>query len=227
MLATHSSQRLDSLLDRGSVSLNLRLLLPAADAPSPCVIVSHGMGSADDSMPAALLCHRLLEEDIGAVLFDLNGQGKSAPDGRGEEAYVEDLEAVSHWAASHDDVDEERIGIAALGTGAEIALRAVRHGLARPRVLALMSPDLEACGFVGVQAPSLVIAGSNDPSLETLKTLVARSECAIITVLAGVGPSFEESGALEECADRAVDWLDAGFVGAVGWPEWQDEGGGD
>jgi alpha-beta hydrolase superfamily lysophospholipase len=227
MLATHSSQRLDHILDRGGISLHMRFLLPAAGSPSPCVIILHGLGSADDSMPAAFLCHRLLDEDVGAVLFDLNGQGGSASDKRGEEVYGEDLEAISHWAAGHDDVDEDRIGIAALGPGAEIALRAVRHGLARPRVLALISPVLEPCGLVGIRAPTLVIAGSNDPDLETLKTLVARSECATLTVLAGADSSFEESGALEECAGRVVDWLDAGFVGAAGWPEWQDEGGGD
>ncbi len=227
MLATHSSQRLDHLLDRGGVSLHLRLLLPAADAPSPCVVVSHGMGSADESMPAALLCHRLLEEGIGAVLFDLNGQGKSAPDERGEEAYLEDLEAVSHWTTCREDVDEERFGIAALGPGAEITLRAIRHGLVRPRALALLSPVLEPCGFAGVSPPTLVVAGSRDPNLATLRTLVRRSECASLTVVAGACATFEEHGALEECAGLAVDWLGAGFVGAADWPEWQDEGGGD
>ena len=227
MLATHESQRLNQILDRGGVSLRMRFLLPAADSPSPCVIIAHGLGSTDDSMPTALLCHRLLEEDIGVVLFDLNGQGESAPDKRGEEAYVEDLEAVSHWTTRREDVDDERIGIAALGPGVGIVLRAVRHGFVRPRVLALISPALEPCGFVAVGAPTLVIAGSKDPALETLKTLVARSECATLTVLAGADPSFEEPGALEACAGRAVDWLDAGFAGAAGWPEWQDEGGGD
>ena len=227
MLVAHDSQRVNQVLDRGGVSLRMRFLLPAADSASPCVIISHGLGSADDSMLAAFLSHQLLEEGIGVVMFDLNGQGGSASDKRGEEAYVEDLEAISRWSAGRDDVDEDRIGIAALGEGAGIALRAVRHGLARPRVLALISPELEPCGLVGVRAPTLVIAGADDPALEALKTLVARSECATLTVLAGAGASFEESGALERCAGRAVDSLDAGFVGTAAWREWQDEGGGD
>lgn len=227
MLTAHGSQRLNRIVDRGGSSLHVRFLLPPSDSPSPCVIISHGLGSADDSMPAAFLCHRLLEEDTGVVLFDLNGQGQSTPDVRGEEAYLEDVEAVFHWTACREDVDAECIGIAALGVGAEIALRAIRHGLARPRVLALVAPVLEPCGLVGISPPALVVAGSRDPSLETLKTLVARSECATLTVLSGVGASLEEAGALEQCADLVVDWLDAGFVGAVGWANWPDVGGGD
>lgn len=227
MLAAHGSQRLNRILDRGGSSLHVRFLLPPSDSPSPCVVISHGLGSADDSMPVALLCHRLLDKETGVVLFDLNGQGESTPDMRGEEAYVEDVEAAFQWTACREDVDAGRIGIAALGVGAEIALRAIRHGLARPSVLALISPILEPCGFVGIAPPALVVAGSRDPSLETLRTLVGRSECATLTVLTGAGPSFEEPGTLEECAGRAVDWLDAGLVGATGGPDWQDVGGGD
>jgi len=227
MLAAHESQRLDPILDRGGVSLRMRFLLPSADSPSPCVVVSHGLGSADDSMQAVFLCHRLLDGQIGAVLFDLSGQGWSSPDKRGEEAYAEDLEAVFHWTAHREDVDKDRVGIAALGPGAEIALLAARHGLVRPSVLALISPVLEPCGFAGISPPTLVVAGFRDPNLETLRTLVGRSECATLKVVAGAGASFEEPGALEQCAGLAVDWLDAGFVGAAGWPDWQDEGGGD
>lgn len=227
MLAAHASQRLNRVLDRGGVSLRMRFLLPPADSPSCCVVIAHGLGSADDSMQAAFLCHRLLEEDIGAVLFDLNGQGESTSDKRGEEAYLEDIEAAFHWAVCREDVDGECIGIAALGLGAEVALRAVRHGLARPSVLALISPVLEPCGFVGISQPTLVVTGSRDPNLETVRTLVGRSECATLNVIAGASASFEEVGVLEQCAALAVDWLDAGFVGAAGWPDWRDEGGGD
>jgi len=227
MLVAHGSQRLNQVLDRGGVSLRMRFLLPSANSPSHCVIISHGLGSAEDSMQAVFLRHRLLDREIGAVLFDLSGQGESSPDKRGEEAYVEDVEAAFHWTASREDVDAECVGMAALGVGAEIALRAIRHGLARPSVLALISPVLEPCGLVGISSPALVVAGSRDPNLETLRTLVARSECATLTVVAGAGASFEEPGALEQCAGLAVDWLDAGFVGAAGWPDWQDEGGGD
>ncbi len=227
MLAAHTSQRLDPVLDRGGVSLRLRFFLPPADTPSPCVVVLHGLGSADDSLPAVLLCHRLLDGQIGAVRFDLSGQGGSSPDKRGEEAYAEDLEAVFHWAARREDVDEDRVGIAAVGLGARIALLAARHGLVRPSVMALISPLLEPCGFVAVSSPTLVVAGLRDPNLETLRTLAGRSECATLKVVADAGASFEEPGALEQCAGLAVDWLDAGFAGAAGWPGWQDEGGGD
>jgi putative phosphoribosyl transferase len=228
MSAVYGGIREDFAVDRGCVTLHTRLQLPAGDSRLPCVILLHGLGSADECMQTVVLGRRLLEAGVGVTLFDLSGQGASSAGGQaGEEAYMEDLETVFHWIAARPDVDADLLGIAAYAEGGGIAMRALRHGLARPTAVALLSPVLEPCGFARVRVPTLVIAGSEDPLLDRLRTLVSWSECASLTLIAGAGPLFEEPGRLASAAALAVDWYRRQLCPGGEPPSWLDLGGGD
>jgi len=228
MSAVYGGHRGDFAVNRGSVMLHARLQLPAGDAPLPCVIFLHGLGGADQCMQTSVLSRRLLEAGVGVTLFDLSGQGASSA-GRqaGEEAYMEDLETVFRWIAARPDVDADLLGIAAFAEGGEITLRAIRHSLARPTAVALLSPVLEPCGFTRIAVPTLVIAGSEDPLLDQLRTLISRSECASLALVPGAGALFEEPGALRWAAALTVDWYRRQLRAGREPPSWLDLGGGD
>jgi pimeloyl-ACP methyl ester carboxylesterase len=194
-------------VERGGVALSARLSLPEGDLPLSSVVFAHGPGPSYDALHASLVSRRLLEAGIAIILFDLSGQGRSSPDPHaGDEAFVEDLEAVFNWARRRPELDPNRIAVAASGQGALPAVRSVRRRLVRPSALVLIAPAVEPCGFVGIASPTLVIMGSEDPLAAAIKARANWSGTVTLAVLPGACHRLEEPGALHRAAELTVDW---------------------
>ena len=211
---THTTAlREDVVVERGGVVLSARLSLPEGDLPLSSVVFAHGPGPSYDALHACLVSRRLLEAGIAVVLFDLSGEGRSSPGPHaGDEAFVEDLEAVFNWARRRPELDPNRIAVAASGQGALPAVRSVRRRFVRPAALVLIAPAVEPCGFVGIACPTLVIMGSEDPLAADIRTRANWSGTVTLAVLPGACQRLEEPGALHRAAELTVDWCQRHLV---------------
>ena len=206
-------------VQRDRIHLAAHLYLPTGEPPFPCVVFVHGLGSGKDSPRNVVIAARLAEAGISALLFDLSGHGESDADPRdGEEAFVEDLEAAFRWARARPGIDPERIGVAGSSLGGVVALDAARRRLIHPAVLVLRAPPADRRQFVRVEAPTLVIAGGNDPLLWQIREATAMSEWATLYVVEGAGHLFEEPGTLEQAVQKTVEWFQRYFWGTAAPP---------
>jgi putative phosphoribosyl transferase len=149
-----------------------------------------------------------MDAGIAALLFDLSGHGESDADPNGgEEAFVEDLDAVFQWASTQPDIDRKRIGVAGSSLGGVVALDATRRRLVHPAALVLRAPPAEHRHFVGIVPPSLVVVGSHDPLYQRVRDAVSIGNNCFLAVVTGASHLFEEPGALEEATRCTVDWF--------------------
>jgi len=199
----------DFVISRDHVTLSARVLTPPGDGPFPCVVFVHGLGSSKESPRNVVIAEHLADAGIAALLFDLSGHGESSADplGEGEAAYVADVTAVFRWAQARPELDAARLGLAGSSLGAVIAVRAVLLGLVRPETMVLRAPPLGPGDFDRLDVPSLVIIGSEDPLLASVKYGVARSKRASLAVVEGASHLFEEPGTLEEVLKATVSWF--------------------
>ena len=201
-------------VQREGTRLAADFMLPSGVSPFPCVIFVHGLRSGKDSPRNVVVAARLVESGIAAFLFDLTGHGESDIDPRdGEEAYVEDLEAVFDWVRAQPEINPERIGVAGSSLGGVIALDATRRRLIRPAALVLRAPPVEPHEFANIEVPTLVIAGGHDPLLGQIRKATAMSERVTLSIVDGAGHLFEEPGALEQAVHRTVQWFKGYLTG--------------
>jgi pimeloyl-ACP methyl ester carboxylesterase len=190
------------------------LLLPAGKPPFACVIFVHGLRSGKDSPRNVVVAEHLVDAGIAALLFDLSGHGESDADPRdSEEAFVEDLDAVFHWAAVQPDIDPRRIGVAGSSLGGIVALEATRRRLILPAALVLRAPPAQHHHFANINVPSLVIIGSVDPLFGQVSEATRLGDNVAISVVRGAGHLFEEPGSLKEATIRTVTWFAAQLMG--------------
>jgi pimeloyl-ACP methyl ester carboxylesterase len=173
------------------------------------VIFVHGLGSSKESPRNVVIAERLAEREIAAILFDLSGHGDSSFDPREDEtAYVEDLDAVFHWASRQPVLDGARLGVAGSSLGGVVALHATTHQLVRPAALVLRAPPVESHDLVRLSVPTLVLIGSSDPLLPRVRPATELSEDAFLRVVPGAGHLFEEPGTLEVATYETVRWFE-------------------
>jgi pimeloyl-ACP methyl ester carboxylesterase len=210
----------DATVVRDHVSLEAQLWLPAGKAPFPGVIFVHGLGSSKESPRNVVIAQRLLETGIAAVLFDLSGHGESSSDPQEDEsAYVEDLEAVFHWATQQPELDGTRLGVAGSSLGGVVGLHGVRHHLVHPATMVLRAPPVGRHDFVRLAVPTLVVIGSSDPLLPRVRAAAELSEEAFLCVVPGAGHLFDEPGSLEVAVDETVRWFEAQLINPSETPE--------
>lgn len=202
---------------RGQIRLagNLYLPdLPAGMGTFPCVVFVHGLGSGKDSPRNVVIAVRLAEAGIAALLFDLSGHGESDADPRdGQEAFVQDLEAVFGWARARAEIDPERIGVAGSSLGGVVALDATQRRMIHPAALVLRAPPSERRHFAPVETTALVIVGGRDPLLSQIREATAMSRWATLSVVDGAGHLFEEPGTLGQAVERTVEWFKEHLAG--------------
>ncbi len=215
----------DTTVVRDHVSLGVKLWVPGGKPPFPGVIFVHGLGSSKESPRNVTIAQRLVENGISALLFDLSGHGESSFDPREDEsAYLEDLEAIFHWAAHQPELDGTSLGIAGSSLGGVVALHAATHYLVQPAAMVLRAPPVEPHDFLRLSVPTLVIIGSFDPLLPRVRAAAALSEVAFLHVVQGTGHLSEESGALEMATEKTVLWFKAQLISAAGPPEREETG---
>lgn len=209
-------QRRDATVRRDGVRLAMRLVLPPAATPAPCVVFVHGLGSSKDSPRNVVIAEYLVDAGIAAALFDLSGHGDSSADPRGADAFVDDLAAVYAWVREQAEVDADRIGIAGSSTGATVAIDAVLAGRVQPAAMVLRAPPVDPGAFDALDVPTLVLIGGADPLLARVGPAAARGRSVTLSVVTGAGHLFEEPGTLQEALDRTVAWFREHLVSRSG-----------
>ena len=186
------------------------------------VLFAHGSGSSRHSPRNQFVARTLNGGDLGTLLFDLLTPEEEALDIYTREhrfnigLLAERLVHATSWASQQDQTRDLRIGYFGSSTGGAAALVAAAE---LPQdVAAVVSrggrPDLAGDALSKVQAPTLLIVGSNDDIVIELNEMARDQMCCEVKleIIPGATHLFEEPGALEQVAKLASNW----FVNHIG-----------
>ncbi|MFD7920901.1 dienelactone hydrolase family protein [Streptomyces sp. NPDC059740] len=199
----------------GEVTLHGDLLLPTGTAD--VVVFAHGSGSSRHSPRNRAVAAALQREGLGTLLMDLLTEDEESRDVNTAE-YRFDIEllgarvvAAVDWLAGHEPARGLAPHLFGASTGAAAALVAAA---ARPEpVRSVVSrggrADLAGDALDGVRAPVLLVVGGQDTTVLDLNEQAVRRlpEASRVHVVPWATHLFEEPGALEEVAQRAVAWF--------------------
>lgn len=180
------------------------------------VIFAHGSGSGRFSERNRAVAAALRARGFATLLLDLLTPDEEARD-RSTLAFRFDIPLLSarlvaaiDWVLA-DSALRAPIGLFGASTGAGAALVAAAQ---RPKaVRAVVSrggrPDLAGTALEGVQAPTLLIVGGDDPEVIALnRQAMGRLLTLVrIEIVPGATHLFEEPGTLERVAQLAGDWF--------------------
>jgi pimeloyl-ACP methyl ester carboxylesterase len=181
------------------------------------VLFAHGSGSSRHSPRNQFVARTLNRSGLGTLLFDLLTPEEEALDLHTREhrfnvgLLAERLMHAINWATQQEQTRDLRMGYFGSSTGAAAALVAAAQ---LPQGIgAVVSrggrPDLAGDALPKVQAPTLLIVGSNDDGVIELNEM-ARDQMrreAKLVIIPGATHLFEEPGALEQVAKFASDWF--------------------
>ncbi|WP_405411134.1 phosphoribosyltransferase family protein [Streptomyces decoyicus] len=195
-------------IDAAGVRLTGDLTVPAG--ARAVVMFAHGSGSSRHSPRNRRVATALNQAGLGTLLFDLLTPAEEA-----NRANVFDIETLADRLTDATGWLRGRaagpIGYFGASTGAAAALRAAASPGAD--IGAVVSrggrPDLAGPLLPGVQAPTLLIVGGNDPQvLDLNREAEAALRCETrLEIVPGATHLFEEHGALQQVADLARDWF--------------------
>jgi len=207
-------------IDVEDVTLTGTLSIPPGAAG--LVIFAHGSGSSRFSPRNRFVATRLRSQGMGTLLFDLLTPLEELEDAQTAELRFDigflatRLGQVTLAIAAEPDVRGLKLGYFGASTGAAAALVAAAQ---QPELItAIVSrggrPDLAEGALPQVRAPTLLLVGERDLevlelNLKALEDLRCEKELAVIS---GATHLFEESGTLEQVAERAADWFERHFV---------------
>ena len=195
-----------------SVELSGELVLPSA--ASGVVLFAHGSGSSRFSPRNTFVANMLQQQGIGTLLFDLLARAEDQ-----DYAMRFDIDlltcrllAATAWLQANPETKALHIGYFGASTGAAAALQAAAE--MEHEIAAVVSrggrPDLAGeVALSQVTAPTLLIVGSEDYGvIELNEQAFSLMKCEKELVLVpGATHLFEETGALEQAAQLAVDWF--------------------
>ena len=198
----------------GPVELAGNLSVP--EEAGGVVLFAHGSGSGRHSPRNRHVARTLEEAGLATLLIDLLTPEEEADRESGHLRFevgllARRLAGATHWLRQNPDTRDLPVGYFGASTGAGAALVAAAE---RPReVGAVVSrggrPDLAGDTLPLVEAPTLLIVGSDDETVirmneEALGRLRAEKRLEIVP---GAGHLFEEPGTLEEVARLAAGWF--------------------
>jgi putative phosphoribosyl transferase len=199
----------------GPVELAGNLSVP--EEAGGVVLFAHGSGSGRHSPRNRHVARTLEEAGLATLLIDLLTPDEEEADRESGHLRFDvgllarRLAGATHWLRQNPDTRDLPVGYFGASTGAGAALIAAAE---RPReVGAVVSrggrPDLAGDALPLVEAPTLLIVGSDDETVirmneEALGRLRAEKRLEIVP---GAGHLFEEPGTLEEVARLAADWF--------------------
>ena len=181
------------------------------------VLFAHGSGSSRHSPRNQFVARTLNRASLGTFLFDLLTPEEEALDIYTREhrfnisLLAERLVHATNWAKEQDQTRDLRIGYFGSSTGGGAAL--VAAAKLPQDVGAVVSrggrPDLAGDFLPKVQAPTLLIVGSNDDVVIELNERARdQTRCEVkLEIIPGATHLFEEPGALEKVAKLASDWF--------------------
>jgi len=181
------------------------------------VLFAHGSGSSRHSPRNQFVARTLNRATLGTLLFDLLTPEEEALDIYTREhrfnisLLAERLVHATKWAMQQEQTRDLRIGYFGSSTGGAAALVAAAE--LSQDVGAVVSrggrPDLAGAALPRVQAPTLLIVGSNDDIVIALNEMARdQMRCEVkLEIIPGATHLFEEPGALEQVAKLASDWF--------------------
>ena len=192
---------------------HLEGLLGIPARPKALVIFAHGSGSGRFSPRNNYVARRLEAAGFATLLLDL-----LTADEEGDRHNVFDIELLAtrlveatEWAHSTPELSDLSIGYFGASTGGGAAL--VAASMSPERVSAVVSrggrPDLAGDALPLVEAPTLLLVGSNDQQvLELNRWAMQRMRSVVqILVVPRAGHLFEEPGTLDEVVAQATRWF--------------------
>jgi dienelactone hydrolase len=204
----------------GTAMLDADLRLPRN--PLGLVIFAHGSGSSRLSSRNRQVAEALDQAALGTVLLDLLTREEESVDQFTREFRFDiprlgrRVVAAVDWALEQPELRRLPIGYFGASTGAAAALIAAAE---RPKESAAVvsrggRPDLAGPALSHVQAPTLLIVGSNDEPVIELNEQAMRQMRAEtrLEIVAGATHLFEERGALEEVSRLAIEWFRQQFA---------------
>ena len=182
-----------------------------------CVVFAHGSGSSRHSPRNRRVAGALNRAGLATLLFDLLTRNEEAIDERTAQLRFDiallarRLRQATEWLVRQREAEKLRIGYFGASTGAAAALVAAAE--LPQHVAAVVSrggrPDLAGASLSRVQAPTLLIVGSEDTQVIALnrKALEQLSCEKRMEIVPGATHLFEEPGTLEEVALLARNWF--------------------
>jgi putative phosphoribosyl transferase len=181
------------------------------------VLFAHGSGSSRFSPRNRAVAERLNRAALGTLLIDLLTEDEEALDAFTAELRFDipflagRLLSAADWLRGEPSSARLPIGYFGASTGAAAALVAAAR---RPKIVkAVVSrggrPDLAEGALGSVEAPTLLIVGSEDREVLALnqRALLGLYAPARLSIIPGATHLFEEAGALEKVAGLARDWF--------------------
>jgi putative phosphoribosyl transferase len=202
-------------IQAGRAVLSGNLHIP--DGAGALVLFAHGSGSSRQSPRNQFVARTLNEAGLATLLFDLLTQEEEALDMRTREhrfnirLLAGRLAHATKWAKQQGQTRNLQIGYFGSSTGGAAALVAAIN--VPQDVGAVVSrggrPDLAGEALPKVQAPTLLIVGSNDDIVIELNEQARDKMCCEVKleIIPGATHLFEEPGALEKVAKLASDWF--------------------
>lgn len=200
-----------------SSGIELKGFLDGWKGAAALIVFVHGSGSSRFSVRNNQVAQFLRAQGFATLLMDLLTASEDQVDAITRELrfniplLAERVTGTLGWLAGHEAVGRLPIGLFGASTGAAAALIAAAS---QPtRVGAVVSrggrPDLAADALEAVQAPTLLIVGSDDADVLRLNRMSMRRMQATtqLVTIEGATHLFEEPGALEQVAQHAADWF--------------------
>jgi len=224
MNKTNTENRSVEILSAG---VRLEGIVSVPEDPLGIVVFVHGSGSSRHSPRNQYVAQTLQEAGLATLLFDLLTPYEEQIDLRTRHIRFDiDLLArrtagVLEWLDLQPYAYELKRGLFGSSTGAAAALIAAAE---LPELVgAVVSrggrPDLASPVLSEVQAPTLLIVGSNDEVVidlnEQALAEMQSGEDKKLMIVPGASHLFEEPGTLEYAAQIATDWFQT-YLNRVG-----------
>ena len=203
------------IISVGQARLGADLHLPA---DAVCMVVfAHGSGSSRFSTRNRAVAEDLNRHGIATLLLDLLTREEEKVDEHSRELrfdiprLAERVAAAAGWVRHHRDLRSLPVGCFGASTGAAAALiAAAEHpDIIRAVVSRGGRPDLAGLALQRVQAPTLLLVGSDDEPVITLNEKAMRQmACEVrLEIVEGATHLFEEPGTLERVMELATEWF--------------------
>jgi pimeloyl-ACP methyl ester carboxylesterase len=197
--------------------------LTVVDRPAGVVLFAHGSGSSRHSPRNRMVAQRLHGVGFSTVLAGLLTAEEERAEQRGAMhrfdigRLAERLVGIVDWLGGRPEASGQPVGLFGASTGAAAALvtAARRPGPVRAVVSRGGRPDLAGDALTRVRAPTLLIVGGRDPTVQRLNERAATviPGPGEVRVVPGATHLFAEPGALEQVAGWAAEWFDRYLAG--------------
>jgi pimeloyl-ACP methyl ester carboxylesterase len=205
-------------IDTGDAVLQGDVALP--DDARGIVLFAHGSGSSRFSTRNRYVANHLAEGGLRTLLFDLLTADEEVRDQK-DASLRFDIDLLTHrlagatrWLDGQVWAARLRRGYFGASTGAAAALAASVECEVHAIVSRGGRPDLAGAALPQVNAPTLLIVGSQDPVVIELNEHALRLlRCeAQLEIVPGATHLFEEPGTLEQVAALALRWFRRWFA---------------